>query len=136
MDWDFPIDQDNPKFIYIPTEDGTYFYQSTPDSAKGMQGHFVVSGSNGISDPDNSGFAVYPNPSSGSVKLFLPVGYDKSASVEIFSMNGNLIQRIYPASVFESDSWTFDLSSLPHGLYVFKLSATGQVPLVRRVLRD
>jgi hypothetical protein len=136
MDWDFPIDQDNTKFIYIPTEDGTYFYQSTPDTAKGMQGHFVVSGSNGINDPDNSGFEIYPNPSSGMVTLILPSGYCYNASLEIFSLQGVKIRNVDLSSEFARDSATFDMSVLPRGIYLFKISAIGQVPICRRVLRD
>ncbi len=136
MDWDYPINQDNNTFIYIPTVDGIYYYQSTPDTAKGMTGHFVVSGSNGIPDKADIDFRIFPNPGSGMVTIFIPSGFTESSILEVYNIKGEMFY--YDHLLIESlnHSVNFNLGTLPRGVYIFILSQPKKKSLTQRVIRE
>ncbi|MCC6459503.1 MAG: fibronectin type III domain-containing protein [Saprospiraceae bacterium] len=74
---------------------------------------------------------VYPNPSSGwvTVSSLLPTG-----RLEWLDLNGRSLRV---EAVAASDSATrFDLSAYPPGVYLVRMTAEGQAPLVRRVVKQ
>ena len=134
MDWDYPINQDTSSFIYIPTANGTYFYQSTPDTASGMTGHFVVTGGSAISDEAMIVFRVFPNPGSGLFTICMPSGYTGSSNLEIFNNKGEMVyfEQIFVESFRQTRN--FDLGTIPRGVYILKLSSFGKKTHIQRVI--
>ncbi|MCX6279769.1 MAG: T9SS type A sorting domain-containing protein [Bacteroidetes bacterium] len=136
MDWDYPINHDINSFIYIPTVDGIYYYQSTPDTAKVMTGHFVVSGSNGILDDAGIDFRIFPNPGSGLVTIWIPSGFTESSILEIYNNEGKMIYVGHLLMEALNHTGNFNLGTLSRGVYIFKLSHPEKKSLIQRVIRE
>jgi hypothetical protein len=121
-------------------------YTTTPDGFD-VDGVKILSGpcfgtsdqtQTGGSTEDEARYAVkaYPNPSNGIVNFTFALPESGNATLELFNVNG---QRV--GSVFNSETnadiantVTFDMSSLPNGIYISKLTTedgvtTGKVML-------
>jgi hypothetical protein len=89
--------------------------------------------SNGIKILGNqTEFTVYPNPVDNQCTVWID-GYDgKTRKLEVFNMTGQV-------ETFESISQertTLNLSGLAQGIYLFRLTADGQVVSQRRVVKN
>ena len=75
----------------------------------------------GITDPtlSHKKIILYPNPIKDVIRFVLPEEYDKITSVEIFSLNGNLV--LENKGVGLSDQ--LNVSKLASGLYLCKINS-------------
>lgn len=64
---------------------------------------------------------IYPNPTEGEI-LIQVSGSPVNGTIEIFSMNGALIER----GNLSGNSCSFDLSYQPEGVYLLKISFEGE----------
>ena len=71
-------------------------------------------------------FKVYPNPVSTSSKVTVEINKSGDATLELFDLNNRIIKTIHrgviEAQVFKKE---VDLSDLPKGTYIFRLSMDG-----------
>lgn len=120
-------------------------WTTTPDGFD-VDGVVILSGpcfgSQSGSEGDNStpearfGVTAYPNPTNGAVNFSFTLPESGKATLELYNVNG---QRV--ASMFSNDTTgeventvSYDLSSLPNGIYISKLTSeegvvTGKVVL-------
>ena len=98
------------------------------DAFAGLQ--YLV-GTNGIRQTDISDglFRILPNLSDRTVKVFFDET-DRKADVVVYNAMGQKVAR----HSLSSNGETIDVSNLPHGLYVLKLSNAGDVHSVKVML--
>lgn len=79
-----------------------------------------------VADPDFTGVAVYPNPTSGTVKIDLLDEW-KNATVVVYDLVGRPVYNgTMDALAATGNSLSIDLSSLGSGLYILQIkSSTG-----------
>lgn len=85
---------------------------------------YFESTTQGINEPDNHTITVYPNPTSGIVKI----ASDDVTRIDVYSVNGKLVKSVSKQSVI-------DLSSLPSGVYTLRVE-TIQSTFVCRVIKN
>ena len=103
-------------------EVGTNYYVCQPHAGGGMKGRIIVQETTSIEE--GLGLTVmniFPNPSNGKVYITL----DKSIagqnfSIDVFNLNGEVVYNAARAEA--TDTKEFDLSALPSGIYVIRLS--------------
>ena len=78
----------------------------------------------GIREVGNNMITVYPNPTSGKVK----VDSDEVTRIDVYNVNGQLVKSVFKDSVV-------DISSLPSGVYTLKVE-TIQSTFVCRVVKQ
>ncbi|MBU3680985.1 MAG: T9SS type A sorting domain-containing protein [Flavobacterium sp.] len=70
-----------------------------------------------------SGFYVYPNPSSHMLHLFNTNPNKSIELVQVMSLDGKLLMQVKP---MESNNTQLDISALPQGMYLCKISSDNQ----------
>jgi plastocyanin len=121
--WDFAINQDTTSFMYVPTENGTYFYRSTPDSLKGMDAQFTVYGASGADELfAGSGFSLFPVPFHEQVRLSLAAESHTPLSLDVFNQQGEKVFSIVLGGKGGSREFVIATPLLPAGVYLFRLS--------------
>ncbi len=103
-------------------EVGTNFYVCQPHAGGGMKGRIIVQATTSVNE--GLGLAVmnvYPNPSHGTVYVLL----DKSIvgqnfSVDVFSLRGEVVYTAAKSGT--ADTKELDLTALPSGIYMIRLS--------------
>lgn len=63
-------------------------------------------------------FSIYPNPSSGQIKIVLPVA-EENLQVEIFSQDGKKVHSIFGTDIFELN---VDVSDFANGIYTIRIT--------------
>jgi hypothetical protein len=65
---------------------------------------------------------VYPNPSSGRINFTFSISESSRVTLDILSMNGSLITRVFEGQVDKSVEKTINYDSqLPQGVYFYQL---------------
>jgi len=72
----------------------------------------------GIHDPAPTATFVYPNPAEDLIEVIT----DVESSAQIFSVQGQLVRNLTASEVKDP----IDVSTLPPGLYIIKIAATGE----------
>lgn len=87
----------------------------------------------GIKNPGSAGFIIYPNPSSGFVKVETsPRGASLIKSVSVVSITGKELWN--NSDNPPSDNVLADLSQFPEGLYFFKIKRVNQKENIVKVI--
>jgi len=88
-------------------------------------GIITVEGELGINESSFKNFAVWPNPSNGSINLTLNPSSNENIQVSLYDLKGS---RVY-IEEFESNGVVFkksiDLNTLNAGIYFIKVSSDG-----------
>ena len=135
LDWDSPITQNNPAFIYVPKFNGTFTYQCTPHAAT-MHGTFVVTGFSGIPPGiDPSQVKIFPNPFTDRLTIQVKANKRSVQSVKIFTMKGELVRHFTYENESFPGSITLELKDLFPGVYLIELVDNSNGSLVRSVIR-
>ena len=71
-----------------------------------------------IHDPSGVTTWVYPNPADDLIEVIT----DVESSAQIFSVQGQLVRNLTASEVKDP----IDVSTLPPGLYIIKIAATGE----------
>ncbi|OYQ35758.1 cadherin [Flavobacterium cyanobacteriorum] len=79
----------------------------------------IVDTSAGINDISAGGFAVYPNPASGSVNIKNPASGVSAAAASIFDLSGKLLLQ---QQLTGTDINTVPLTGLPAGFYMLGIT--------------
>ncbi|HXH19133.1 MAG TPA: PKD domain-containing protein [Chitinophagales bacterium] len=85
----------------------------------------------GIVSVQDENIRIYPNPTSG--ELFIQTGNRQISKAELFDLSGKLISTQYPPP---SAKPSFDLSNVPQGFYICKLTARDGKATVARVIKE
>ncbi|MCK5169796.1 MAG: T9SS type A sorting domain-containing protein, partial [Bacteroidales bacterium] len=134
------------KYNAVPTSCETFSYGEVEDytvniSAGGFQPIAdIIDGDlqsfiAGVNDQESIGFTLYPNPSKGIVHVSLSDPTDEPVTMKLFSIVGTQISKVIENGGITNEI-TFDLSSYPDGLYIYRLSVgtevyTGKLQLIR-----
>ncbi len=75
-------------------------------------------------DALNTVVSVYPNPSAGQVVIEFTPAVSERAMVEIYDMNGRVVETIYNQEVQAGQNYRLDFNGthLPNGIYIAKFS--------------
>lgn len=76
---------------------------------------------------------IYPNPSSGEVNIAVPEYIGKNLQIEIYSLEGKLMQFIQLDEVLENIQ-TIHLDNYSNGMYFVKLKSEGVPDVTKRVI--
>jgi plastocyanin len=132
LEWDYPITQQEPSAIVIPTVNGTYKYVCS-HHAPGMNGTFTVSGALGISSQgDVPEIRLFPNPAADQVNILTTI--DNIESLRIFDMNGKKVGELNPGKQPGISTPTIDLSNYPTGIFFFEFTMESNKKRVIRVV--
>lgn len=101
-------------FQYVPTLPGVYDYHCIPHAETfNMVGSFTVEGVLSIENETEIGIAVFPNPSTNSIRI---QGDFNNSNYSIFNMNGALVGK-------GNIKNAIDISTLNPGIYVIQVLA-------------
>jgi plastocyanin len=135
--WDYPINQDTTSFMYIPTDNGTFFYSSTPDSAMGMNGQFTVTGANGVDEPgEKIAGLVYPNPFHDQVFIHNSSNGVATTRVLIYNSGGDLLRTVAFDQTSGRTSRVIKVADLPRGLFIFRIEDENQGISTHKAIHD
>jgi plastocyanin len=101
-------------------ESGTHYYVCQPHANQGMKGIIIVEPSTSIDfDPYNPSLAIYPNPSTGNVQLFVNMpDRTNNYNIYVYNLEGEEVYaRTQDAEEFTID---IDLGHLPKGVYIVR----------------
>lgn len=101
---------------------GEHFYVCQPHADMAMKGRIIVEETTATEfDPYNPSLAIYPNPSTGHVQLFVNMP-DKTGNynIYVYSLEG---EEVY-TSTQSAEEFTIDmdLSFLPKGIYIVRFN--------------
>jgi ELWxxDGT repeat protein len=124
---------------------GSYTLTATPYALANARGDSgisytvrfeVIDRASSSSATSNIQFSAYPNPFSDRVQLELEALHRSKVVVEVFDLNGLLIQRLYNRQVQENQSIRLELdgSRLRDGVYLVKVSTDKEVTFHRLML--
>lgn len=134
--WDHPISLYDQSFTYVPTVNGTYFYQCTPH-APNMNGIFLVTGASGVeSITHKPEIRLYPNPFTDIITVQLPGTSNWVKSMQVFSMKGELLRIIRFNEGSHSEFISIDLSDLAPGAYTIQITDNRDRQLAKKIIRD
>jgi len=116
--------------VFDPTNSTTYEVSETVDFNNGVavgkifapiQLH-VSNTATGLNNPDNAPFSVFPNPVTSSFVVNLNSENRAQASVELFDMQGRLIETIFNGSITGNKIiQTQRKQSISNGIYLLKV---------------
>jgi len=94
-----------------------------------------------ISDPDLANaltdLQVYPNPTTGPVTLKFMVEQSATATIDIYSSTGQIVQRVWDGYVKAGEYKIVEVENfLAKGLYLVKLRTGSQTRMVRLVINS
>lgn len=114
---------------FSPLLDGEYAVEITEGNCKDTSACFIVNGV-GISEQyPLSNISVYPNPSSGIVKIQLPNDL-KSVNLQLADVTGKvLIENL----LLNKEVSQLDLTLFPTGIYIVKLSIEDAIKTLRLI---
>ncbi len=77
----------------------------------------------------------YPNPTQGNTKVTFSVPMSTVATVEVYAMDGRKVANLYSQQAVANTEYRldFDGTSLPNGIYIYKLSS-GKVSIVEKFM--
>lgn len=117
-------------YQYVITHEGYYsFFCSKHGESQGMRGSFLAV-TNRVSNPVSvSGILLeqnYPNPSSGETTIGFSLEKPTAVTISLYSSAGEFIRTI-ASGRFDAgkQSVVCDISSLPNGVYIYRLNANG-----------
>ena len=82
----------------------------------------------------NHGFLISPNPFSSTTVISYTLPQNKSATIEIQNINGQVVETIVPENNNENVEFTFDGSGLQSGVYFCTLK-TNQGIQTRKIIK-
>jgi len=75
---------------------------------------------------ENLSLNLYPNPTDGPLNIKLNMSQPTNLSLSIFDINGKLVKQVPAVSIINGQNdLTFDVSKLPAGHYLLKLTGKG-----------
>ena len=78
---------------------------------------------------ENQDIAIYPNPTSGKIRIAL---LENATHCQIVGLMGNVLQETSPSS----PDFELDLSGLPSGMYLIKLLMADGKSAYRKVVKQ
>ena len=84
---------------------------------------------NSLADANPATLTVYPNPSTGLVNLYLE-GDAQTMRVELLNLMGQQLMR------WEGSAKQLDLTDLPSGLYIARVSLANRAPVLVKIVRQ
>lgn len=109
---------------------GTYNYYCTYHCSMGMKGQVVVNAKTGLRQATEAALAElksYPNPFSSEVTLSYTLPKAGEVSIVITDVTGKTVQLINHNAAEGLNTETVDVTALPKGMYIAKLSSDGIV---------
>jgi len=79
--------------------------------------------------PGGAGIATSPNPTTGISFVSFTVDHPSYTSLEVFDMNGKLIDAVFTGTAEPGGEYRFEFdgSYLPNGIYLYRLTTEEEV---------
>ena len=118
------IIQNAVNYQYTPSQAGNYYVIVTLNGCPSPPSNTISYIPTGIEEVnDNKGISMYPNPTTGLVKIVISDKMDSNYSVDVYNSNGSLLRELKKdRSVSDFD---LDLSQYPAGIYIISIKSTG-----------
>jgi hypothetical protein len=85
----------------------------------------------GVEEHDKSMFTISPNPATDHVVLSAPEGFAMDLSVELYDLSGRLMKTV----PMKGTSFRLDVSDMPAGVYMVKISDAKTVLHIGKVVK-
>ncbi|MCK9411082.1 MAG: C10 family peptidase [Prolixibacteraceae bacterium] len=118
------IIQNAVNYQYTPSQAGNYYVIVTLNGCASPASNAIAYIPTGIEEVvENKGISMYPNPTTGLVKIVISDKMDSNYSVDVYNSNGSLLRELKKdRSVSDFD---VDLSQYPAGIYIISIKSTG-----------
>ncbi|MFL5731258.1 MAG: S8 family serine peptidase [Cytophagaceae bacterium] len=87
-----------------------------------------------INDPMDNGLGIFPNPVGDQLTLKVDLAQQQQVAVVVMDMLGKEIASV-PSAIIQSDTFQFDFSAIPQGIYFVKFSV-GDKTYLRKFVRE
>lgn len=87
---------------------------------------FTTAGPAGISHPNTSGFAVYPNPSDGKLFIRIYAGQSQTARCEVMDLTGKTVLTRDLSVQTGENTIPVILDQVSQGIYIMRITLNGQ----------
>jgi hypothetical protein len=110
---------------------------STPQSGCASSSSATIAQENYMPVMDEARMEVYPNPSAGNVSIEFSASVEGPATLELYNINGQLVQRLFSGHAEKGRTYTvdFDASLLPDGMYLSRLVSADKVVTKQIIFR-
>ena len=118
-------------FEYVPTVEGIYGYHCQFHGAMGvgMFGGFQVVSASVKQTKTVEGELLqnYPNPAQGTTTMSFTLTKSTKVNLGVFTLDGKEVANVAQGTLSQGQhSYTLDVSSLPAGLYFYRLFVNGE----------
>lgn len=122
----------NPATAGLGTKTVTYNYTDNNGCSASASDNLLVVVCTGLEETTETGFSIYPNPSSGIVYVDLSAFKNTAVSVDVYNAEGRLVSR---ASIMVNEPvHTLNLREYAQGVYVVKVVTEGSAFTRRLVI--
>ncbi|MBL7791131.1 MAG: T9SS type A sorting domain-containing protein, partial [Saprospiraceae bacterium] len=83
---------------------------------------------NGLSEEDEEGISIYPNPASTAIYIDLSESSNPIERLQLISINGQVL------NAYRKTDQLIDISTLSEGVYILKIELAGGKQINKRVL--
>lgn len=121
----------NTPYQYVVTHEGHYsFFCAFHGTSQGMVGRFNVVTNSVKNAPSVSGIKLeqnYPNPALGMTNIGFSLEKATAVTISLYTSTGEFVKSL-ASGTFDGgkQSVTVDASTLPNGVYFYRLSANGE----------
>ena len=112
-------------FKYLPTVGCMYSLPNNPNYALGMDSSICWPLSNVEYTLNNNQISIYPNPTSGNLKIVYKLESNQSGQLEVLDLTGKIVKNITLSNnTFYSN---INLESLQNGFYIYNYIVDGRL---------
>jgi len=121
----------NTPYQYVVTHEGFYsFFCAFHGTSQDMKGRFTVVTNSVKNTPSASGIKLeqnYPNPVSGHTNIGFSLEKATDVTISLYTYTGEFVKSL-ASGTFDGgkQSVTVDASTLPNGVYFYRLTANGE----------
>ncbi|MCL6103532.1 MAG: T9SS type A sorting domain-containing protein [Bacteroidetes bacterium] len=109
---------------YTPSQAGNYYVIVTLNGCASPPSNTIAYIPTGIEEViENKGISIYPNPTTGLVKILINDKMDSNYSVNVYNINGSLLKELKKDRLVSD--FDLDLSQYPAGIYIISIKSTG-----------
>lgn len=122
----------DPETAGVGSHEITYTYTDLNGCANTGTFTFVVDGCASLTQEEQEGFVVYPNPASQFVEIKVDEGVEV-LSIQLFTVEGKLL--LTNAALSNNNAYKINLSSVANGTYLIKVNTLNQQMISKIVVQ-
>lgn len=154
----YRVDEGNWQYVLMSNTSGNAYTANIPSQASGSTVEYIIRASDmterteshpfiGFPDPHtfvidgtsaietvNSSMSIFPNPTNGKLSVAMHYLNEENAVLEILDVNGRVCRHENLSNTGDYKLLRFDVSDLPSGAYVVKVTSDSQA-IIRKFIR-